>query len=190
MKLAGLALRVTVGGLFVGHGLQKLTGSFDGPGLEGTEKMVESMGMLPARRNALAVALAETLGGLGIVTGTATPIAAGGLIATMLTAIRKVHWKNGLWNSNHGYEFNAALIAALLAIVETGPGRASFDAAFGKRQWGTGGAMFALALGIGGSLAATELGRRAVEAAALSGDRGDGDRGAGHSESGDSHEDA
>lgn len=174
MKLAGFALRATVGGLFVGHGLQKLTGAFDGPGLEGTEKMVESMGMLPARRNALAVALAETLGGVGIVTGTATPLAAGALIATMLTAIRKVHWKNGLWNSKHGYEFNAVLIAALLALTEAGPGRASLDAAFGRRRWGTGGAMFALALGIGGTVAATELARREGQAGAGVGATGAG----------------
>ena len=35
MALGTLLLRLTVGGLFVGHGLQKLTGAFDGPGLDG-----------------------------------------------------------------------------------------------------------------------------------------------------------
>ncbi len=160
MNLGGLALRTTVGGLFIGHGLQKLTGAFGGPGLEGTEKMVASLGLAPVKKNARAIAFTETLGGIAILTGTATPVAAGGLIAAMITAVRTVHWRNGVWNSKGGYEFNAALIAALLAIADAGPGVPSMDALIGKRRWGPGGAIFALALGIGGSVAVLRFSQR------------------------------
>jgi putative oxidoreductase len=152
-------LRVVVGGIFVGHGLQKLKGYWGGPGLEGTEKMMESMEMHPAPLQARAVALAETAGGAALALGFATPIAAATLIATMVTAVRKVHFKNGLWNSNRGYEFNAVLTTAVLAIVADGPGVISADAVVGKSRAGLGGALFALVAGVGGSFAVTELAR-------------------------------
>ena len=60
MALGTLALRLVVGGLIAGHGLQKLTGSFDGPGLEGTEQMMGALDLHPARRQALAAAWTET----------------------------------------------------------------------------------------------------------------------------------
>lgn len=163
MSWGRVLVRVVVGGLFVGHGLQKLKGSFNGPGLEGTEKMMESLDMEPAKENALAVALAETGAGAAIVAGAATPLAAGGLIASMVTAIRKVHGKNGVWNSNGGFEYNLVLISALVALASDGPGRASIDAAFGKSRWGGAGGLFALVLGVGSSFAVVELGKRAAE---------------------------
>lgn len=162
-------MRLVVGGIFVGHGLQKLRGAFGGPGLHGTERMVASMGMQPARLQAQAVALTETLGGAAIAAGAATPAAAAGLIATMVTAIRKVHWKNGFWNSKGGFEFNTVLISVVTAIAIEGPGPVSIDAAFGKRRWGVLGGLFALVGGVAGSIAAVEFGQRA--AAHLSGSR-------------------
>jgi putative oxidoreductase len=151
-------LRVVVGGIFVGHGLQKLRGYWGGPGLAGTEKMMESMDMHPAPVQARAVALAETVGGGALALGIATPFAAAALIATMVTAVRKVHLKNGLWNSNRGYEFNAVLTTAVLAVVADGPGVLSADAIVGKRRAGIGGALFALVAGIAGSFVATDVG--------------------------------
>jgi putative oxidoreductase len=47
----------------------------------------------------------------------------------MITAIRKVHAPNGPWTTNGGYEYNAVLIAAVLALTADGPGRPSVDAA-------------------------------------------------------------
>ena len=49
MKLGFAVLRVVVGGLFMGHGLQKLIGAFGGHGLEGTAKGFESLGLRPGR---------------------------------------------------------------------------------------------------------------------------------------------
>lgn len=173
MSWGRVLVRVVVGGLFVGHGLQKLKGSFGGPGLQGTEKMMEGLEMEPAKENALAVSVAETGAGAAIVLGAATPLAAGGLIASMVTAIRKVHGKNGVWNSNGGFEYNAVLISTLVALASDGPGRASIDAAFGRSRWGGGGGLFALVLGLGSSFAAVELGKRSAEQKRLAGNDGE-----------------
>jgi putative oxidoreductase len=151
-------LRVVVGGIFVGHGLQKLRGYWGGPGLEGTEKMMESMEMHPAPLQARAVALAETAGGAALALGFATPYAAAALIATMVTAVRKVHFKNGLWNSKGGYEYNAVLATAVLAVVADGPGVLSADAIAGKHRAGLGGFLFAIIGGVAGSFIASAVG--------------------------------
>lgn len=162
MGIGILFLRVLVGGAFAAHGLQKLRGWFGGGGIEGTTTMTTSTGMHPARPNAYVVALTETLGGAAVVAGVATPAATVGLTAAMVTAIRKVHWRNGFFASNGGWEFNAVLIAALAAITADGPGPISIDAAIGRRRWGIGTALIAVAAGIGASAAAIELGRRSA----------------------------
>jgi putative oxidoreductase len=160
MGIGTLALRLVVGGAFIGHGLQKLTGAFDGPGLSGTEKMMEAQNMRPAPANARLVALTETLGGAAIAVGAATPFAATGLIAAMTTAVRKVHANNGFFTTKGGYEYNAVLIAALTAIAGEGPGAVSIDAALGRKRWGSGWAIGALAAGVAASFAVVEIGRR------------------------------
>lgn len=165
MKLGILVLRLVVGGLFVGHGLQKLTGAFGGPGLGGTKKMMSSLEMEPSSANARAVALTETIGGAALAAGFMTPVAGAGLIATMLTAVRKVHLPNGVWNSGGGYEYNAVLIAAITAIAAEGPGLLSFDAISGKRHWGIVGGLFALGAGVAASTGLIEYSKRRALAA-------------------------
>ncbi|CAN5359239.1 hypothetical protein BH11ACT3_BH11ACT3_19410 [soil metagenome] len=168
MALGKLILRVVVGGLFVGHGLQKLTGAFGGPGLAGTEKMAAGTRMHPPARNALAIALAETLGGVGIVLGAATPVATVAVTAAMATAITKVHGPKGPWNSNGGYEYNATLIAAAAALTIDGPGPISVDAVFGKSRWGAFWGLLAVGAGWLASSFAVELGE--LEAQKVDGD--------------------
>ena len=163
MALGTLALRLTVGGFFAAHGLQKLRGSFDGPGIEGTTGMMRSLGIRPARRNAVAVAWSETAGGAALALGAATPLAAAALTATMTTAIRTVHGKNGPWNAKGGYEFNAVLIAAVLAATADGPGPVSIDALVGKARWGALTGLLAVAGGVAASYAVTELSKRSPE---------------------------
>lgn len=166
MKVGRLVLRVTVGTLFFGHGTQKLAGWFGGHGLDATGQMFESLGMRPGRRNAVAAGLAETLGGTGIALGAATPLAAAGLTATMLTAINRVHLKNGPWAADGGYEYNAVLIAAVLALTEVGPGELSVDHALGSERSGPGWTLAAAALGVAGAVGAHQLAKRHPEAPA------------------------
>jgi len=160
MHIGRLAARAVIGGLFVGHGTQKLFGWFGGPGLSGTEQMMGALEMRPTRANALAAGLTETAGGALLVAGAATPAAASALIGTMVTAIRKVHQPNGPWVSQGGWEYNAVLIAALTALVDAGPGDVSVDAALGREEWGPGWAVTGLAVGAAASAAAMALGRR------------------------------
>jgi putative oxidoreductase len=168
MNLGRVLARTVVGGLFIGHGTQKWFGWFDGPGLDKAEQMMGSLSLEPRRANAVAASATETVGGAMLVAGALTPVAATGLIATMLTAIRTVHLKNGLWSSNGGYEFNLALIATLLAIVDGGPGSPSLDGALGIEDTGPRWALAALVGGAVGSTLVIEAGRRmaarAVEA--------------------------
>jgi putative oxidoreductase len=154
MKIARLLLRLVVGGLFFGHGTQKLFGWFGGHGIDATAGMFEGLGMRPGRRNAYAAGAAEAGGGAAIALGLGTPLAASGLTATMLTAINRVHLKAGPWVTNGGYEYNLVLIAAVLAVAETGPGSLSVDHALGIEKEGPGWALAALASGVVGAVGA------------------------------------
>ncbi len=154
MKIARALLRVIVGGLFIGHGTQKLFGWFGGPGLDATAQGFESLGMRPGKANAIAAGAAETGGGALLVGGLAMPFAGSVLTATMLTAIHRVHLKNGPWAGNGGYEYNLVLIAAALALVEVGPGALSLDQARGRERSGSGWALAALGAGALGAIGA------------------------------------
>lgn len=161
MDVGRLATRAVIGSLFVGHGTQKLFGWFGGPGLSGTDGMMRSLNMRPARANSIAAGVSEAAGGALLLAGLATPVAAASLIGVMTTAIRTVHLTNGPWNSNGGYEYNATLIAILVALAESGPGRLSLDHVFGTEKrgavWGVG----ALAAGVATSAVVISRGRGA-----------------------------
>jgi putative oxidoreductase len=151
MKIGRLLLRTAVGGFFIGHGTQKLFGWFGGSGIEGTAKGFEALGLRPAKANAVVAGAAEAGGGALMLAGLETPVAAAVLTSTMLTAIKTVHFKNGPWATNGGYEYNVVLIAAALAIAEVGPGALSLDAARGRERHGSGWALAAL---VGGAIGA------------------------------------
>ena len=53
MSIARLTARAVIGGLFIGHGTQKLFGWFGGSGREGTAAMMESLQLRPGTANAL-----------------------------------------------------------------------------------------------------------------------------------------
>jgi putative oxidoreductase len=157
MKIGRLLLRLTVGGFFFGHGTQKLFGWFGGHGIDATAQMFDGLGMRPGRRNAIAAGAAEAAGGAALAVGFATPLAAGALTSVMLTAIHRVHLKNGPWVTSGGYEYNAVLIAAVLALTEVGPGGLSVDAALGNERSGPGWTLAAAAIGAAGAVGAHQL---------------------------------
>ena len=154
MKLGRLLLREALGAVFISHGAQKLFGWFGGHGLEATAQGFESMGMHPARLNAIAASATEIGSGALMALGLATPLAASGITAVMLTAINRVHLKNGFFSANGGYEFNLMLITAALALADAGPGEPSVDSAldmnFHGPQWAIA-ALVAGALGAAGA---------------------------------------
>jgi len=155
MRLGAPLLRGLIGGLFVGHGTQKLFGWFGGPGVDGASGMMEKLEMRPARRHALLAGGAETAGGALLALGALTPVATSVLTSTMTTAVRKVHAPNGPWITGGGWEYNVVLIGALTALAEHGPGRVSVDARAFPRLHGLGWALASLAGGVAGSYLAT-----------------------------------
>jgi putative oxidoreductase len=157
MKLGKLAIRAVIGPLFVGHGTQKLFGWFGGHGLEGTAGFFEQgLGLRPGKRHATTAGLSEALGGALLTVGAFTPLAAGMVSGTMVTAIRKVHASKGPWVTEGGYEYNAVILAAMFAITESGPGPMSVDRALFPRMKGTGFALLQLAAAVAASYLATE----------------------------------
>jgi putative oxidoreductase len=163
----GLALlRIIVGGLFMGHGLQKLAGWFGGYGLEGTGQFFESsLNLRPGKAHAAAAGVAEAGGGALLAAGLDTPLGAAALSGTMITAIRKVHAPKGPWNSDGGYEYNLVLLAIVFALSDIGPGKLSLDAALGRERKGLHWALGQLAAGAIGSTIGIAIGERGASTA-------------------------
>jgi putative oxidoreductase len=155
MKLGALAIRGVVGPLFVGHGTQKLFGWFGGHGPEGTGQFFESLGLRPGKRHATSAGVAEALGGAMLTLGLLTPVATALITGAMVTAIRLVHGDKGPWMTEGGYEYNAVVIASLLAVTENGPGPLSIDEVAFARFHGTACAIAAVGAGVAASYAAT-----------------------------------
>ena len=164
MGLASTTLRIGLGGLMAGHGLQKLTGKFGGPGLDGAAAGFEHMGMSPGKPYATAAALTETIGGGLLVAGLFTPLGAAMVTGTMAVAIGKVHGKNGLWVTDGGMEYNLLLMGAAFAVTEHGPGIPALDGLITKSRKGFGWALVELAAGVGGGLAVMALSDRTAKA--------------------------
>ncbi|MEM6581311.1 MAG: DoxX family protein [Pseudomonadota bacterium] len=128
-----LPVRVGVGAIFAAHGAQKLFGWFGGYGLEGTAGWMASIGLEPGYLLALAAGGAEFFGGLLLILGLFVRPAALVLAFTMLVAIFAVHFENGLFIANNGYEYALALLLVSLALVVRGAGRYSADAIIARR---------------------------------------------------------
>lgn len=124
---AALALRIPAGIIFIAHGAQKLFGWFGGYGLEGTGQWMGSIGLEPGYFMALLAGSAEFFGGLFLLLGLLTRPAALVLSVTMLVAIFAVHFANGLFMSNNGYEFGLALLAISVSLVFSGAGKLALD---------------------------------------------------------------
>ncbi|NOY61634.1 MAG: DoxX family protein [Gammaproteobacteria bacterium] len=120
-------LRIPLGIIFIAHGGQKLFGLFGGYGLEGTGQWMDSIGLSPGYLMALLAGGAEFFGGVALLLGFLTRIAALLLASTMLVAIFAVHIGNGLFMSDSGYEFGLSLLAGSLALLILGGGKLSMD---------------------------------------------------------------
>lgn len=86
IDLGLLLLRIVVGGVFINHGLMKLTN------MQGTIGFFDSLGFGPFL--AYAVALIETIGGLFMILGLWTPVVAILFAVIMLVAIFKTKMGN------------------------------------------------------------------------------------------------
>ena len=115
------ALRVGAGSIMIVHGWMKATdfGSW--------RDSVASMGVpLPDLMAPLAIA-GELGGGIGLVLGLLTPLAALGVVSVMSFAIAFVHYGNGLLAKDGGWEYPLTLLLVSLFFVTRGAGPISLD---------------------------------------------------------------
>ena len=131
--LASIPLRVFGGIIFAAHGAQKLFSWFGGYGLAGTGQWMDSIGLSPGYWMALMAGSAEFFGGILLIAGLLTRPTALVLAFTMLVAIFAVHFQNGLFMANNGYEFGLALFALSVALVFQGGGKLSVDNYLAKK---------------------------------------------------------
>jgi putative oxidoreductase len=126
------AIRVILGVVFFAHGAQKTLGWFGGAGLKETLRTMHEFLHLPFPLAFLAV-MSEFLGGLGLIVGLLSRVAAIGVCVTMLSAIVMVHGRHGLFmdwfgdRKGHGFEYHLLAIALAIGIVVRGSGAASLD---------------------------------------------------------------
>ncbi|MGE5334342.1 MAG: DoxX family protein [Nitrososphaerota archaeon] len=131
VAIAWLILRVVAGTILAAHGVQKLFGWFDGPGVAKWEQGLRAQGFKPVRFWTGLSIIGEVGGGLALALGFLTPLGAAGAFGAMLMALVKVHWKNGFFNGKRGIEFPLALMAMGTAVGLAGPGTISLDNLFG-----------------------------------------------------------
>jgi putative oxidoreductase len=129
-----LILRLAIGAVFVGSGLQKLLGIWGGTGISGTTALFRAVHIVPAYPLALFVTWLELVGGSLLILGAFTVWVATPLAVEMVVAIWKVHFAHGFFLNwtlrpgvGHGYEFNLVLIAGLVCLIFAGPGALSVE---------------------------------------------------------------
>jgi len=127
-------LRLVLGVIFFAHGAQKLLGWFGGYGFSGTMGFFTGVLHIPAPLAFLAIA-AEFFGGLGLILGFLTRIAAFGIAVNMLVAITTVHSAFGLfmnWSGTQkgeGFEYHLLVLAITVFLMIRGAGALSVDRA-------------------------------------------------------------
>ncbi|GIN11939.1 essential for viability in the presence of catechol [Niallia circulans] len=119
-----LLVRVTVGIIFLFHGLDKFNG-----GIEGTGAFFDSIG-IPAAM-ASVVAFVEIIGGLALILGLGTRIIGAVFSAIMVVAIITAKWEAGLLG---GYELDLILLVTSLLLVLNGSKLLAIDQLFGKKK--------------------------------------------------------
>ena len=129
-------LRLVLGVVFFAHGAQKMLGWFGGYGFQGTMGFFEHMGM-PAPV-ALLIICTEFFGGLGLIVGLLTRIAALGIGVEMIGAVFMVHLQNGFFmnwygtQKGEGFEYHLLAIAVAAALLLRGSGAFSLDRTLSK----------------------------------------------------------
>ena len=123
---AAIPLRLALGAAFIGHGAQKVLGSFGGPGLARfTSFPAPFTFMRPAAAWMGAAAISELAAGLLVLLGLFTRIGAFLIVCVMLTVIIGLQWPR--FFAPEGMELALAFLAIALALMITGGGRASVD---------------------------------------------------------------
>lgn len=126
-------MRLVLGVIFLVHGGQKAMGWFGGHGWNGTMQMFTTGMGFPAFFAACAI-LAEFVGGILLIIGLLSRLAALAIAINMMVAILRVHLHNGLTGGpgGPGYELPLALLALCVLIIMKGGGALSVDRLFAR----------------------------------------------------------
>ena len=130
VNICSVVLRVALGITMIAHGYNH---AFGGGKLPGTARWFESIGIRPGRVHALLATLTELGSGFLLLLGFLTPLAAAGVVGTMLVALIANHLKNGffIFRPGEGYEYVLFIILTAFAVGSLGGGRISLDHAIG-----------------------------------------------------------
>jgi putative oxidoreductase len=130
-SFAPTVLRLVLGVMILPHGLQKTLGWFGGYGFNGTMGYLTTQVGAPWIFAFLAI-LAESVGGLMLIAGFGTRVAALGVGGVMAVAATQ-HWSNGFfmnWFGNQkgeGVEFHLLALGIVVALLMLGGGKMSVD---------------------------------------------------------------
>jgi putative oxidoreductase len=125
-------VRIVLGVVFFAHGAQKALGWFGGTGLRSTVRIFRDNLHIPVPLAVLSIA-AEFLGGLGLIVGLLSRVAALGIAIVMLVALIAVHRRFGFFmnwygeKEGHGIEYHLLVLALALAVIIRGAGPLSLD---------------------------------------------------------------
>jgi putative oxidoreductase len=131
-------LRLVLGVVFFAHGAQKMLGWFGGYGFSGTMGFFTNNMHIPAAFAVLAIS-AEFFGGLGLIVGLLTRIAAFGISVNMLVAVLTVHSHFGFFmnwtgtQKGEGFEYHLLVLAITTFLMIKGGGALSLDRAISSK---------------------------------------------------------
>lgn len=151
VNLGLFILRATIGIVMLAHGWNHV---FGGGKIEGTANWFDSLGMKPGIVHAWLASLTELGAGALLVLGLLTPLAAAGVVGTMLVAWITNHKGNGffIFRPGEGWEYVMTLTLSAAALAMIGPGEWSIDAQVDALTGLNG--VTGLLLAVGGAVAA------------------------------------
>jgi putative oxidoreductase len=132
---ATVPVRIALGSIMFAHGAQKVFGIWGGTGLDTYIAGPAPFELTPAGTWLTLFAFSELLGGLLVLLGLLTRVAAFFIAFTVVILITGVRWRNGFFQSAGGYEYQLAQLGMAVTLLILGGGKASLDLKFpGKKK--------------------------------------------------------
>lgn len=124
-----LVLRIALGAAFVVHGYPKLFTSMR----HGFAGWLTALGYRPGRFWGLAVGSVEFFGGIALLLGMYTELAAALIALNMFVAMTQVKWGHAKYveSEKMGWELDLIYFAAAVSLVFLGPGAYALDSYLG-----------------------------------------------------------